>query len=97
MESWKDTYAAGFHDVLVIFVFNYICTYSLNSDGFLLNFVWIVNSKLLLLYLFIFPNIYGRSRKLLNVENDWDDEVDCPDVMGTCCLISEEEVAPGIK
>ena len=28
--------------------------------------------------------------KLLNVENDWDGEVDCPEVMGSHCLISEE-------
>ena len=35
--------------------------------------------------------------KLLNVENDWDGEVDCPEVMGHCCLISEEEVAAAIK
>ena len=35
--------------------------------------------------------------KLLNVENDWDGEVDCPEVMGPCCLISEEEVASAIK
>ena len=28
--------------------------------------------------------------KLLNVENDWDGEVDCPEVMGPCWLISEE-------
>ena len=35
--------------------------------------------------------------KLLNVENDWDGEVDCPEVMGPHCLISEEEVAPAIK
>ena len=34
--------------------------------------------------------VYG---KLLNVENDWDGEVDCPEVMGPHCLISEEEVA----
>ena len=27
--------------------------------------------------------------KLLNVENDWDGEVDCPELMGPCCLISE--------
>ena len=26
--------------------------------------------------------------------NDWDGEVDCPEVMGPCCLISEKEVAP---
>ena len=35
--------------------------------------------------------------KLLNVENEWDGEVDCPEVMGPCCLISEEEVAAAIK
>ena len=35
--------------------------------------------------------------KLLNVENDWDGEVDCPVVMGHRCLISEEEVAAAIK
>ena len=34
---------------------------------------------------------------LLNVENDWDGEVDCPEVMGLHCLISEEEVAAAIK
>ena len=28
--------------------------------------------------------------KLLNVENNWHGEVDCPEVMGPCCLISEE-------
>ena len=35
--------------------------------------------------------------KLLNVEIDWDGEVDCPEVMGPHCLISEEEVAAAIK
>ena len=35
--------------------------------------------------------------KLLNVENDWDGEVDCPEVMGPHCLISEEEVSAAIK
>ena len=35
--------------------------------------------------------------KLLNVENDWDGKVDCPEVMGPHCLISEEEVAAVIK
>ena len=35
--------------------------------------------------------------KLLNVANDWDGEVDCPEVMGPCCLVSEEEVAAAIK
>ena len=38
--------------------------------------------------------VYG---KLLNVENDWDGELDCPEVMGSHCLISEEEVAAPIK
>ena len=28
--------------------------------------------------------------KLLNVENDRDGEVDCPEVMGPHCFISEE-------
>ena len=28
--------------------------------------------------------------KLLNVDNEWDGEVGCPEVMGNCCLISEE-------
>ena len=35
--------------------------------------------------------------KLVNVENDWDGEVDCPVVMGPRRLISEEEVAAAIK
>ena len=35
--------------------------------------------------------------KLLNVENDRDGEVDCPEVMGPCCVISKEEVAAAIK
>ena len=35
--------------------------------------------------------------KLLNIEKDWDGEVDCPEVMGPCCLISEEEVEAVIK
>ena len=35
--------------------------------------------------------------KLLNVENDWDGDVDCPEVMGPCCLISKEEVAAAIQ
>ena len=35
--------------------------------------------------------------KLLNFENDWDGDVDCPEVMGSCCLILEEEVAAAIK
>ena len=34
---------------------------------------------------------------LLNVENDWDGELDCPEVMGPHCHISEEEVAAAIK
>ena len=35
--------------------------------------------------------------KLPNVENDWDGEVDCPEVIWPCCLILEEEVAAVIK
>ena len=35
--------------------------------------------------------------KLLNVENDCDGEVDCPELTGPCFLISEEEVAAAIK
>ena len=35
--------------------------------------------------------------KLLNVENDWDGDLDCPEVMGPCFLIFKEEVAPAIK
>ena len=35
--------------------------------------------------------------KLRNVENDWDGDVDCPEVMGPCYLISGEEVAAAIK
>ena len=43
-------------------------------------------------------NIWRKyMEKLLNVENDWDGEVDCPEVMGPHCLISEEEVAAAIK
>ena len=39
-------------------------------------------------------NIWRKyMEKLLNVENDCDGEVDCPEVMGFCCLILEEEVA----
>ena len=35
-------------------------------------------------------NIWRKyMEKLLNVENDWDGEVDCPEVMGPHCLISE--------
>ena len=43
-------------------------------------------------------NIWRKyMEKLLNVKNDWDGEVDCPEVMGPPCLISEEEVAAAIK
>ena len=43
-------------------------------------------------------NIWRKyMEKLLNVENDWDGEVDCPEVMGPHCLISEEEVTAAIK
>ena len=43
-------------------------------------------------------NIWRKyMEKLLNLENDWDGEVDCPEVMGPHCLISEEEVVVAIK
>ena len=43
-------------------------------------------------------NIWRKNMgKLLNVENDWDGELDCPEVMGPCCLISEEPVASALK
>ena len=43
-------------------------------------------------------NIWRKyMEKLLNVENDWDGEVDCPEMMGPRCLISEEEVATAFK
>ena len=43
-------------------------------------------------------NIWRKyMEKLLNVENDWDGEGDCPEVMGPRCVISEEEVASAIK
>ena len=35
--------------------------------------------------------------KVLNVEDEWDGEVGCPEIMGPCCLISEEEVAAVTK
>ena len=35
--------------------------------------------------------------KFLNVENDCNGEVDCPEVVTSCCLISEEDVAGAIK
>ena len=38
-------------------------------------------------------NIWRKyMEKLRNIENDWDGEVDYPEVMGPRCLISEEEV-----
>ena len=43
-------------------------------------------------------NIWRKYRKKpIHVENAWDGDVDCPEVMGPCCLISEEEVAAAIK
>ena len=47
-----------------------------------------------MLCLMLMEGIYGGSirKMLLNVENDWDGEVDCPEVMGSHCLISEEEL-----
>ena len=36
--------------------------------------------------------------KILNVKkNDQDGDVECPEVMGPCCLILEEEVTTAIK
>ena len=35
--------------------------------------------------------------KRIHVENDWDGEVGCPEVMEPCCLISEEYVAAATK
>ena len=35
--------------------------------------------------------------KTMNVEYEWDGEVDCPAVMRPCCLISEDEVAAAVK
>ena len=35
--------------------------------------------------------------KILNIEKDCEGDVDCPEVMGPCCLISEEEVVSAIK
>ena len=34
--------------------------------------------------------------RLLNVENEWEGEVGCPEVMGPWCLTSEEEVATDV-
>ena len=43
-------------------------------------------------------NIWRKyMERLLNVKNDLDGEVDYPEVMRSCCLISEEEVAADIK
>ena len=35
--------------------------------------------------------------KRLSVDNEWDGEVDCPNVRGPCFLFSEEKVAVAIK
>ena len=46
----------------------------------------------------VMKNIWRKNmEKLLNVENEWYGDVDCPEVIGSCCLISEEEVAAAIK
>ena len=34
---------------------------------------------------------------LLNLDNGYDGEVACPEVMGSCCLISEKDIAETIK
>ena len=36
-------------------------------------------------------------KNIFNLEYDWDGEVNCPEVMGHCCLTSEEEVTSAIK
>ena len=38
-----------------------------------------------------------QMEKVLNVENEWDGDVDCPEVNGPTCLILEEEDAAAIK
>ena len=47
----------------------------------------------------VMKNIWRKynMEKLLNVENDWDGDVDYPEVTGSCCLISEKEIAAAIK
>ena len=50
-------------------------------------------SRMLCLMLMVL-RVYG---KFLNVENDWDGEVDCPEVMGPCFLLLDEGVAAVIK
>ena len=35
-------------------------------------------------------NIWRKYMEKRNVENDWDGDVDSPEAMGPCCLISEE-------
>ena len=43
-------------------------------------------------------NIWRKyMEKLIHVENAWDCELDCSEMMGPFCLISEEEVAVAIK
>ena len=42
-------------------------------------------------------NIWRKYMEKLYVENDLDGDVDCPEVMGPCYLISEEDVAAAIK
>ena len=53
--------------------------------------------QLMTVYNRMYCSEVGLVEKLLNVDNDWDGEVDCPEVMGPHCLISEEEVAAAIK
>ena len=43
-------------------------------------------------------NIWRKyMENLLNVENEFDVDVNCPELMGPCCLISEEGVAEAIN
>ena len=45
----------------------------------------------------ILYSFLGNEQHCTTVENDWDGEVDCPEVKGPCCLILVEEVATAIK
>ena len=35
--------------------------------------------------------------KLLNIENQWDGEVECDKIQGPCCQVTEEEVSKALK
>ena len=43
-------------------------------------------------------NIWKKyMEKHLNVENDWDGEVDCPEVMGPCCITWKKRLQQLLK